>query len=99
MKSVQFTFKELQERNDSLNIQSVLIQIRYCNWGGHPRDNRMWEGIVAVPGDGLGKNNGWDYGSKKYLIEECKKYKYEYEILRYKRNGKIEIVESTILNK
>lgn len=34
MKSVQFTFKELQERNDSLNIQSVLIQIRYCNWGG-----------------------------------------------------------------
>lgn len=47
----------------------------------------------------MGKNNGWDYGSKKYLIEECKKYKYEYEILRYKRNGKIEIVESTILNK
>ncbi len=41
MKSVQFTFKELQERNDSLNIQSVLIQIKYCNWGGHPRDNRM----------------------------------------------------------
>lgn len=98
MKPVQFSFDELQERNDRLNIQSVLIQIRYCNWGGHTRDNRMWEGIVAVPGDGLGKNNGWDYGSKEYLIEECKKYGYEYEVLRYKRNGKIEIIESSILN-
>lgn len=97
MKTITFTFDELRERNNHLNIQSVLIQIRFCNWGGHPRDNRMWEGIVAVPGDGLEKNDGWDYDSKEHLIEECKKYGYEYEVLRYKHNGKIEIIESSIL--
>lgn len=99
MKPIQFTFKELKERNERLNINSVLIQIRYCNWGGHPRDNRLWEAIVAVPGDGLERNHGWGYDTKEHLIEECKKYGYEYEVLRYKRNGKIEIVESSILNK
>ena len=41
----------------------VLIYIRYCSWGGHPKDRWMWEGIVAHGGDGLEVGHGWDYGS------------------------------------
>jgi hypothetical protein len=74
---------------------SVLIHIRYCSWGGHPKDRWLWEGIVARGGDDLEVGDGWDYGSKEQLIERCKKLGYEYEVHRYKRNGKIEVVQSS----
>lgn len=98
MKPILLNSNELKKRYCDLNIKSALIQIRYCWWGKHPHDNRFWEGIVAVPGDGLEVGHAWDYGTKKQLIEECKKCGYEYEIIRYKRNGKVEIIESSIIN-
>lgn len=73
----------------------VLIHIRYCRWGGHPKDNKWWEGIVARAGDGLSVGDGWDYDTKDMLIKKCKQLGYEYQVLKYKRNGQIEIVQSS----
>lgn len=36
----------------------------------------------------------FDYDTKKGLIESCKKYGYNYEVVRQHRNGKRSIVES-----
>lgn len=72
----------------------VLIHIRYCSWGGHPKDRWMWEGIVARGGAGLEVGHGWDYGTKEQLIERCKELGYNYEVQRIKRNGKIVVVRS-----
>ncbi len=73
----------------------VLIHIRYCRWGGHPKDNKWWEGIVARAGDGLSVGDTWDYDTKDMLIKKCKQLGYEYQVLKYKRNGQIEIVQSS----
>ena len=73
----------------------VLIHIRYCSWGGHPKDRWMWEGIVARGGDNLKEGEGWDYGRKQYLIDRCKELGYMYEVHKHKRNGKIEVVQSS----
>jgi len=73
----------------------VLIHIRYCSWGGHPKDRSLWEGIVAREGDGLQVGWGWDYGTKQYLIDKCKESGYDFEVHRYKRNGEIEVVLSS----
>jgi hypothetical protein len=92
-KNIQYTTK--QAVNYTACCAPVLIHIRYCSWGGHPKDRWMWEGIVARGGDGLEVGHGWDYGRKEQLIERCKDLGYEYEVHRYKHNGKIEVVQSS----
>lgn len=76
------------------NTPPPLIHIRYCRWGGHPKDNRLWEGVVGRPGDGLTMGEGWDYDSKKNLISKCRKLGYAYQVHRYKRTGGYEVVET-----
>lgn len=73
-----------------------LIHIRYCSWGGHPKDRWMWEGVVARDGDGLKTGDGWDYGTKQYLINRCNDLQYDFEVHKYKRNGQIEVVQSSL---
>lgn len=73
---------------------NVLIRIQYCRWGGNPKDNWAWEGIVMKEGDGMRVGDGWDYDLKEHLIQKCLNKGYDYEVVRYKRNGQIQVVET-----
>ena len=61
------------------------VKIQYNWWGNANIKNRMWAAIFEN-----GKNKGelWDYGTKNYLIKECKEYGYLYKVLRHHRGGK-----------
>ena len=50
---------------------------------------------MARGGDNLKEGEGWDYGRKQYLIDRCKELGYMYEVHKHKRNGKIEVVQSS----
>ena len=47
----------------------------------------FWSGIFTDT------NEGFDYDTKKGLIESCKENGYEYEVIRNHRNGKRSVIE------
>lgn len=73
-----------------------LIGIRYCRWGGHPKDNKFWEAIVLRGGDGLRQGDAYDYQRKQYLIDSCKLKGYDYIVLKVSRKGQCIITESNV---
>ena len=78
---------------DNIELKTV-IDTRYSWWCLHYGDRKLWQAIVSKSDDGseeVGKV--WDYGPKDYLVEQCVSQGYGYRVLRYKKNGKIEIRE------
>lgn len=71
-----------------------LILIRYASWGGHPKDNKLWEGIVLKAGDGLLVGDAWDYNKRDKLIEDCLSKGYAFIAISHKRNG-AKVITST----
>ena len=48
---------------------------------------KFWSAIFVDTGE------GFDYNPKQQLIESCKEYGYEYEVIRHHRNGTTSSVE------
>lgn len=85
-------------------MKKVKVRIQYNWWGNAHIKNRMWCAIFETNGNnGEIKGDAWDYGSKDYLVKECKEYGYLYKVLRHHKGGKyhkrgdVSIVESNYL--
>lgn len=69
------------------NSSREMVKIRYNWWGNANIKNRVWEAILPN-GDVL------DYGSISRLIRVCEEEGYDWQVLRYHRNGKISVMKS-----
>jgi hypothetical protein len=54
---------------------------------------KFWSGIFKDTGE------GYDYGTKQQLIEECKEDGYNYEVIRQHRDGTQSVIERGTVNR
>jgi len=66
-----------------------MIQIRYEWWALHFRDRSFWTGVVKETGE------VFDYNSKAELKRLAEKAGHSWEVLRYHRDGRISVVETS----
>ena len=65
------------------------ILIRYERWGGNFYDQHWWTGIFEDTGD------VYDYHTKETLKADAERDGYAWKVLRYHKDGRISVMETS----
>lgn len=73
--------------DEFLRLKNVML-IRYVRrWGGHPLDNKWWEGSIN------GEVEDWN--SPKQLIKQAESKGLAWVVIRHHKNGKVSCVQKS----